>query len=123
PRTRGADRQGRDPREGLPVHRRGDPGPRAGRLPAARRRDPVEDRRQRPAERLLQQPEGPLQRRLLPSLLDRRPGGPMHPIIAIFPLPWIDWVVEGDAYPPAPLVAFVRMLLMTLRPYARARGP
>lgn len=47
----------------------------------------------------------------------------MHPNIVIFQLPWIEWVVRVDAYPLAHLLAFLVMVTMTMRFYARDVGP
>src|SRR5438105_4248354 len=47
----------------------------------------------------------------------------MHPTLAVFALPWLDWTVQVDAYPLAHLLAFITMVTLTLRRYARDVGP
>src|SRR5690242_12239477 len=47
----------------------------------------------------------------------------MHPTLAVFALPWVEWTVQVDAYPLAHLLAFVTMLTLTARRYARDVGP
>src|SRR5438105_4880613 len=47
----------------------------------------------------------------------------MHPTLAVFALPWVDWTVQVDAYPLAHLLAFIAMVTLTVRRYARDVGP
>jgi phosphatidylglycerol:prolipoprotein diacylglycerol transferase len=47
----------------------------------------------------------------------------MHPTLAVFALPWVEWTVQVDAYPLAHLLAFITMVTLTARRYARAVGP
>ncbi|HLY39503.1 MAG TPA: prolipoprotein diacylglyceryl transferase family protein [Candidatus Binatia bacterium] len=47
----------------------------------------------------------------------------MHPTLAVFALPWLDRTVQVDAYPLAHLLAFITMVTLTVRRYARDVGP
>jgi phosphatidylglycerol:prolipoprotein diacylglycerol transferase len=47
----------------------------------------------------------------------------MYPIIAAFRVPWLDWIVQLEAYPLMHFLALLVLVAVTLRLYARDIGP
>src|SRR5215470_1105815 len=47
----------------------------------------------------------------------------MHPIVAAFVVPWLDWLVQIEAYPLMHFLALLLLIGVTLRLYGRDIGP